>query len=79
MEHLSLEGGGPPSSNNVTVGEGGGDGVNAESLGAVADGRVLKAEAGRAALRVMGVQVEESQLTPKAKIRRGGVTTKKSG
>ena len=48
----------------VTSAEGGADGVDAEAFGAVAHRRVLEAEAGRAALRVVGVQVEVTQLTP---------------
>ena len=38
--------------------------MDAEAFGAVAHRRVLEAEAGRAALRVVGVQVEVTQLTP---------------
>ena len=38
--------------------------MDAVAFGAVAHRRVLEAEAGRAALRVVGVQVEVAQLTP---------------
>lgn len=40
------------------------DGVDAEAVGAVAHGRVLEAEAWRAALRVVLIQVKVTQLTP---------------
>lgn len=40
------------------------DGVDAEAVGAVAHGRVLVAEAWRAALRVVLIQVKVTQLTP---------------
>lgn len=38
--------------------------MDAEAFGAVAHRRVLEAEAGGAALRVVGVQVEITQFTP---------------
>lgn len=44
----------------ITSLEGGADGVDAVALGAAAHRRVLEAEAGQAALRVVGVQVEEA-------------------
>ncbi len=48
----------------VTSEEGRGDGVDAEAFSAVAHRRVLEAEARRAALRVVGVQVEVTQFAP---------------
>lgn len=48
----------------VTCAEGRADGVDAEALCAAAIGGVQEAEAGGAALRVVGVQVEEAQFTP---------------
>lgn len=48
----------------VTCAEGRADGVDAEALCAAADGGVQEAEAGGAALRVLGVQVEEVRFTP---------------
>lgn len=44
--------------------EGGADGVHAVTLGAVAHGRVLEAETGQAALRVVWIQVKEAEFTP---------------
>lgn len=52
-------------SGGVTSVEGGGDGVDAVSISAVAYRRVLEAEAGGAALRVAGVQVKITKFTPR--------------
>lgn len=38
--------------------------MDTEAIGALADRRVLEAETGRAALRVVGVQVEVTWFTP---------------
>lgn len=48
----------------LTSAEAGGDGVDAEAVGALAHRRVLEAEAGGAALRVVLVQVKVTQFTP---------------
>lgn len=44
--------------------EGGRDGVYTVAFGALAHGGMMEAEARSAALRIMGIQVEEAEFTP---------------